>query len=112
MGVLTFIFRVGCVLLSVCATLWPIYLFNLDEDSLEIEFKDLHSDEDTPYPGMRVCFARAILHKDEKHFRNTDGTKNQLKDAMNPARLHIEDFIKMFKYCTKIKNGYNSPDLE
>ena len=63
MGVLTCIFRVGCVLLSVCATLWPIYLFNLDEDSLEIEFKDLHSDEDTPYPGMRVCFARAILHK-------------------------------------------------
>ena len=94
MGALTCIFRVGCVLLSICATLWPIYLFNLDEDSLEIEFKDLHSDEDTPYPGMRVCFARAILHKDEKHFRNTDGTKNQLKDAMNPARLHIEDFIK------------------
>ena len=100
MGTLTCIFRVGCVLLSVCATLWPIYLFNLDEDSLEIEFKDLHSDEDTPYPGMRVCFARAILHKDEKHFGNTDGTKPQLKDALNPARLHIEDFIKMLRYCT------------
>ena len=94
MGTLTCIFRVGCVLLSVCATLRPIHLFNLDEDSLEIEFKDLHSNEGTPYPGIRVCFSRAILHQDEKHFRNTDGTKNQLKDALNPARLHIEDFIK------------------
>ena len=94
MGTLSCIFRVGCVLLSFCATLWPIYVFNLDEDSLEIEFKDLHRSKDTPYPGIRVCFARTILRKEKKHSRNTDGTRNQVKFGLSPARLHIEDFIK------------------
>ena len=94
MGTLSCIFRVGCVLLSFCATLWPSYLFHLDEDSLEIEFKDLHTSKDTPYPGMKVCFDRTILNKDKKHSRNTDSPRTQSKYALDPVRLHIEDFIK------------------
>ena len=94
MGTLSCIFRVGCVLLSFCATLWPSYLFNLDEDSLEIDFKDLHSSKDTPYPGIKVCFARTILNKDKKHSRDTDSPNTQSKYALDTARLHIEDFIK------------------
>lgn len=94
MGTLTCIFRIGCVLLSLCATLWPIYLFNMDEDALELEFKDLHSSKDSPYPGIRVCFAHSTLHQDKKPSRNTNSTITQVKDASNPASLHIEDFIR------------------
>ena len=63
MAYLKWLFRSLCVLLSVCATIWPIHLFNLNEDALEIELKDLHSSKDTLYPGIRLCFARTILNE-------------------------------------------------
>ena len=89
MVTLSCIFRVGCVLLSVCATFWPIHLFYLDEDSLEIELKDFHSSQDTPYPLIRLCFDRSILHEND----NSLSTKKQSQDGFNPGTLHIEDYI-------------------
>ena len=93
MATLKCIFRIVCVLLSVCATLWPIYLFNLDEDSLDFELKDLHSSKDTPYPGIRLCFARTILDEHKKPSRNVDSPNSQLQNGSNRTRLCIEDFI-------------------
>ena len=92
----TFIFRVGCVVLSICATLWPIHLFHLDQDSLTTELKELHTSHDSSYPSIRLCFARAILRKHEKPSGNKLGTKNQLKNGSHPYRpniLRIEDYI-------------------
>ena len=88
MATFSFIFRVGCVLLSVCATIWPIYLFNSDEDSLEIEFKDLHSSKNTPYPLIRLCFDRSMFNE-----HNNSLTTSQLKDGLDTGTLYIADYI-------------------
>ena len=88
------IFRIVCVLISVCTIFWPIYLFNLDEDSLDFELKDLHSSKDTPYPGIRLCFARTILDEHKKPYRNVDNPNSQLQNGSNPTTFHIEDFIE------------------
>ena len=88
------VFRVVCVLCSVCATFWPIHLFNLDEDILDIKFKHLHSTKDTPYPSIKLCIDRTIFHKRQKPSRNMLDTTNRLKDDVNSDVLHIEDYIK------------------
>ena len=88
MATFSFMFRVGCVLLSVCATIWPIYLFNSDEDSLEIEFKDLHSSKNTPYPLIRLCFDRSMFNE-----HNNSLTTSQLKDGLDTGTLYIADYI-------------------
>ena len=92
----TFIFRVGCVVLSICATLWPIHLYNLDQDSLTMDFQDIHESKEATYPTIRLCFARATLHKHDKPSGNKLGTKNQLKNdahLYSPNTLRIEDYI-------------------
>ena len=94
MSKLIFIFRVGCVVLSICATLWPIHLFNLDKDSLTMAFQDLHESKEATYPSIRLCFARAPEH--ETPPRNKIGTKNQLKNGSHlysPKKSRIEDYV-------------------
>ena len=96
MSKLIFVFRVGVVLISICATLWPIHLFNLDQDSLTMEFRDLHSNEDSTYPSIRLCFARDILQKHEKISTNKLGNKHRLKNGSrlySPSKLGIDEFI-------------------
>ena len=94
MAYLKWLFRGLCVLLSLCATIWPIYLFNLNEDALEVELKDLHSSKDTIYPGIRLCFARTALNQYEKPSRNMLSTKSPLQDDQSPARLRIDHYIR------------------
>ena len=94
MAYLKCLFRCLCVLLSVCATIWPIHLFNLNEDALEIELKDLYTSKDTPYPGIRMCLARTILNDSTKSSRNTLGTKSQRQGGPNPARFQIDHYIR------------------
>ena len=108
MGSLKCIFRIVCVLLGGCITLWPIYLFNLDEDSLDFELKDLHSSKDTPYPAIRLCLARTILDEHKKPSRNVDNPNSQLQNGSNPATLRIEDFIE--KIVTNYSNN-TRPEL-
>ena len=94
MAYLKCLFRCLCVLLSVCATIWPIHLFNLNEDALEIELKDLYTSKDTPYPGIRMCLARTILNDSTKSSRNTLGTKSLRQGGPNPARFQIDHYIR------------------
>ena len=88
------LFRGLCVLLSICATIWPIYLYNLNEDALEIELKDLHSSNDALYPGIRLCFAHTILHGYETPSRSTLSTENSTQDGPDPAKLQIDHYIR------------------
>ena len=88
------LFRGLCVLLSICATIWPIYLYNLNEDALEIELKDLHSSNDALYPGIRLCFAHTILHGYETPSRSTISTENSTQDGPDPANFQIEHYIR------------------
>ena len=88
------LFRSLCVLLSICATIWPIYLYNLNEDALEIELKDLHSSNDALYPGIRLCFAHTILHGYETPSRSTLSTENSTQDGPDPANFKIDHYIR------------------
>ena len=94
MAYLKWLFRGLCVLLSICATSWPIYLYSLNEDALEIELKDLHSSKDTIYPGIRLCFDRTSLNQYKKPSRNTLSTKSPLQDGQRPDRLQIDHYIR------------------
>ena len=94
MAYLKWLFRGLCVLLSVCATIWPVHVFNLNEDALEIELKDLHSSKDTLYPGIRLCFAHSILKEYTKPSRNTLRTKNLLQDGPDSASFQINHYIR------------------
>ena len=87
------LFRIGCVLLSFGATFWPIHLFNLDEDLVEIDFKELQSSEDTPYPALTLCFHRPILPATKAFSDNRFRAGNKLQDGKNPRALQISDYI-------------------
>ena len=93
MGTLSSIFRVVCVLLSVCAIFWPIYMFYLNEDYLELEFKDFHASRNTPFPSVELCFSRTPYHDQTKPPGTTPITKSHLRDGYNLSLLHIEDYI-------------------
>ena len=88
------LFRGLCVLLSICATVWPIHRFNLNKNALEIELKDLHSSKDTVYPGIRLCFAHTILHGYATPSRSTLTTKNPMQDSPDPAKFQIDHYIR------------------
>ena len=88
------LFRGLCVLLSICATIWPIHLYNLNEDALEIKLKDLHSSNDALYPGIRLCFAHTILHGHATSSRSTLSTENSMQDGPDPAKSQIDDYIR------------------
>ena len=94
MAYLKWLFRGLCVLLSVCATIYPIHIFNLNEDALEIELKDLHSSNDALYPGIRLCLAHAILHGYATPSRSTLSTENSMQDGPDPAKSQIDDYIR------------------
>ena len=68
------LFRIVCVMLSISATIWPIYLFGLDEDSVEIGIKEMHLSEDIFYPSLTLCF-------------------NQPQDQYDRPILHIDDYV-------------------
>ena len=94
MAYLKCLFRGLCVLLSICATVWPIHRFNLNKNALEIELKDLHSSKDTVYPGIRLCFAHTILHGYATPSRSTLTTKNPMQDSPDPAKFQIDHYIR------------------
>ena len=85
------IFRVACVLLGFCATFWPIYLFNLDADSVEIEFKDLYTSKNTPYPALALCFDHSMIH--EYNASNWSRNNEQQQPIFSPRTLQINDYI-------------------
>ena len=87
------LFRVGCVLLSFCATIWPIYLFNLDEDSVEIEFKDLHTNKNTPYPALTLCFDHSMIHEYNMATSNWSMNDEQRQHTFSTRTLQINDYI-------------------
>ena len=90
---LRFVFRVGCVLIAFIATLYPIYLFNLDEDSVQIKFKDTYSSEDKIYPAMTLCFDRTTFHKFNQSSEDKLGVDMAHQTFSNQSTLDIEDYI-------------------
>ena len=86
------LFRVGCVMLSFGAVVWNIYLFGLDEDSVEIEVKEMPSREYIFNPSLTVCFHRKIVIR-HKVFIGRPSSKDQLQDKSDRRIFHIDNYI-------------------
>ena len=108
------LFRLGCVLLSLGATFWPIHLFNLDEDLVEIDFKELQSSEDTPYPALTLCFHRPIFPATKAFSDNRFRAGNKLQDGKNPRALQISDYISSIaiKHMNKDQDRFTTTKIK
>ena len=86
-------FGVGCVIITLITSLWPIYLFSLNEDSVQIEFKQFYSSKDRLYPALTLCYDRATFHKFNQTSRDRFGIDMQHQVFSNQSTLDIEDYI-------------------
>ena len=68
-------------------------MFYLNEDYLEVEFKEFHASRDTPIPSVELCFSRAPFHDQTKPSGTTPITKSHVRDGYNFGLLHIDDYI-------------------
>ena len=87
------LFRISCVMLSFGAIMWNIHLFCLDEDSVEIEVKEMHLKEDTFQPSITLCFHREIIHSRNVFIENPSANE-QLQDTSNRRIFHVDDYIR------------------
>ena len=92
-AMMRWLFRISCVMLSFGAIMWNIHLFCLDEDSVEIEVKEMHLKEDTFQPSITLCFHREIIHSRNVFIRNPSANE-QLQDTSDRRILHVDDYIR------------------
>ena len=119
-----FLFRIFCVLTAILLSLWPIYKYNLDEDLVQIDFKQFHSTEDRVYPALTLCFDKTTffqykessgnaLHSDDQFYIGTNLTTNHHTQRRAAARrtnakkkgharrragAHMWTLVKIMKY--------------
>ena len=86
------LFRVGCVMLSFGAIVWNIYIFSLDEDSVEVTVKDIPLKQDIFHPTLMLCFHQKIVNR-HKVFIGRSSSKDQLQDKAHRRIFHINDYI-------------------
>ena len=91
-AVMKCLFRISCVMLSFGAIMWNIHLFCLDEDSVEIEVKEMHFKEDKFHPSLTLCFHREIIHQ-RNVFIGNPRANDQLQDKPDRRIFHINDYI-------------------
>ena len=68
-------------------------MFYLNEDYLEVEFKDFHTSKDTPFPSIALCFSRTPFHDQTQSHSNTPITKYHSPNSSKVGLLHIDDYI-------------------
>lgn len=88
------LFKACGVLIAIVLSIWPIYLFILNEDSVQVELQDLHSSQDRMYPAFTVCFDRTTFHKFAKMPQSDLGTDMQDQIFSNKSVLKTADFIE------------------
>ena len=87
-------FRIGCVLIALSTTLWPLYMFSLDEDVVQIDFQEFHSTEERIYPALTLCFDRTTIYQSRNAARKGRKTAEQKRKVFSNQRtLKIEDYI-------------------
>ena len=94
------IFRVGCVFAAIFSTIWPIYLYSLDDDLVQIEFKKFHSTEDRIYPALTLCFDSKLDLKSNVPTREGGLKDGLFKIGSNDTTLAIEDYISTIEIKT------------
>ena len=90
--ILKCLFRISCVMLSFGAIVWNIHIFFLNEDSVEIEVKEMRLKEGIFHPSLTLCFYRETIHQ-HNVFTGHLSSNNQLQDKSSRHILHIDDYI-------------------
>ena len=95
MNVVTFrcSFRIGCVMIAIVTTIWPFYLFCLDDDLVRIEFKEFHSTKDRLYPALTLCFDSNAYYRYNNSATDSLDAKKKEHVFSNLTTLTIEDYI-------------------
>ena len=97
-------FRIGCVLIALSTTLWPLYMFSLDEDVVQIDFQEFHSTEESIYPALTLCFDRTTIRQSRNPARKGRKTTELKREVFSTQRtLQIEDYINSIV----VKDGNN-----
>jgi hypothetical protein len=91
-----FIFRFGCVSAAIFSSFWPIYLYSLDEDLVQINFKKFHSTEDRVYPSLTFCFNIKSFPK----YNDSVLKESLFQIGSNDTTLKIEDYISTIEIKT------------
>ena len=87
------LFRYFCVLLAIITSIWPIYLFSLNKDSVQIEYKEFYSSKDRIYPALTLCYDHTTFHKFNQTSKNTVGNDMERQVFSNQPTLDIEDYV-------------------
>ena len=114
MATVSCLFKACGVLIAIALSIWPIYIFILNEDSIQIQLQDLHSSHDRIYPAFTVCFDRTTFHKFAKMPQSDLGIDMQHQIFSNQSTLKTADFIEFIiirdfenRQLRLFKNGIN-----
>ena len=89
------LFKACGVLIAIVLSMWPIYLFILNEDSIQVELKDFHLTHDRMYPAFTLCFDRTTFHKFAKMPHNDLlGTDMEHQIFSNQSTLKTANIIE------------------
>ena len=86
------LFRVGCVMLTFVFIAWNIYIFGLDEDSVEIKIKEMPLKEELFHLTCKLCFYQKIVNR-HKVFIGFPSSKDQLQDNSDRRIFHVDDYV-------------------
>ena len=104
------LFRVGCVMLSFGAIAWNIYLYSLDEDSVEIKVKEMPLKENIFHPSLTLCFHRKIVNR-RSVFIGRPSSKDQLQDKAHRRIFHIDDYVGNIVVKSEKRAQFNKAGL-
>ena len=91
-------FRVCCIFSAFISTLWPIYIYNLDEDLVQIDFKQFHTAEDRVYPALTLCFDTTTYSTYNESFERSLREDELLQIGSNHTTLKIEDYVNSIQF--------------
>ena len=94
MATVSCLFKACGVLIAIALSILPIYIFILNEDSIQIQLQDLHSSHDRIYPAFTVCFDRTTFHKFAKMPQSDLGIDMQHQIFSNQSTLKVANFPK------------------
>ena len=70
------IYHILCVLTTVGILVWCLYMYDLDEDTSQVDFKRYHETEDDLYPSLTLCLKDPF---DDSKLKQIPKLKSRLK---------------------------------
>ena len=85
------IFNVICLIIALVLVIRCIYIYQLDENTSQVEYKTFHAKKGYIYPSFSICFEDPIIkRKVRKHVGDASGYKDFLEGTVS-----IEQFMNI-----------------